>query len=170
MDVKTFQVLYDDAVKAILREQLSDALSALKGLAVNLQFPADSWQAMMIPDALQQLTENYRMLLHYWEKGVDDPARKTMHQQFLQQASEIADNYYFAQLLEEDNSYFSSVWKRTHERASAASTLSEQFEATYASAPWGKEESQMQRQRFADATTNYGCSLVSVDFGSVRSE
>ena len=100
MDAKTFQVLYDDAVKAILREQLSDALSALKGLAVNLQFPADSWQAVMIPDALQQLTENYRMLLHYWEKGVDDPARKTMHQQFLRQASEIADNYYFAQLLE----------------------------------------------------------------------
>lgn len=154
MDAKTFQVLYDDAVKAILREQLSDALSALKGLAVNLQFPADSWQAVMIPDALQQLTENYRMLLHYWEKGVDDPARKTMHQQFLRQASEIADNYYFAQLLEEDNSYFSSVWKRTHERASAASSLSEQFEATYASAPWGKEESQMQRQRFADATNS----------------
>ena len=58
MDAKTFQVLYDDAVKAIMSEQLSDALSALKGLAVNLQFPADSWQAMMIPDALQQLTEN----------------------------------------------------------------------------------------------------------------
>ena len=58
MDAKTFQVLYDDAVKAIMSEQLSDALSALKGLAVNLQFPADSWQAIMIPDALQQLTEN----------------------------------------------------------------------------------------------------------------
>ena len=154
MDAKTFQVLYDDAVKVIMSEQLSDALSALKGLAVNLQFPADSWQAMMIPDALQQLTENYRMLLHYWEKGVDDPARKTMHQQFLRQASEIADNYYFAQLLEEDNSYFSSVWKRTHERASVASSLSEQFEATYASAPWGKEEAQMQRQRFTDATNS----------------
>ena len=94
MDAKTFQVLYDDAVKAIRRDQLSDALSALKGLAVNLQFPADSWQTVMIPDTLQQLTENYRMLLHYWEKGVDDPARKTMHQQFLRQASEIADNYW----------------------------------------------------------------------------
>ena len=83
MDAKTFQVLYDDAVKAIMSEQLSDALSALRGLAVNLQFPADSWQAMMIPDALQQLTENYRMLLHYWEKGVDDPARKTMLRKLL---------------------------------------------------------------------------------------
>ncbi len=117
MDEHTFQLLREDAEKALSEARLLDALNAIEGQLTE----GGNWQ---LQSELAELKSSYGMLLDCMARGMEDPDRRSLLNRFMRQADELESRVYREYLLRNSSSLYASTW-RTLEKLPQPSSLIE---------------------------------------------
>lgn len=138
MDDNTYHIIYTDTLDAIREQRLLDALHALGGLLCE-------GGARGLQGELDQLAAEYDMMLSYTRRGMADPQRDTLRQQFLQRAYELVSiaRWHHDR---EGRGYYGVLARQHSAKASTADSIPETddlvklFHHYYLQSPWSKAD------------------------------
>lgn len=149
MDNNTFDILYNDVQKALIRRRLSDALASLKGLTAR-----NTWG---LTTRWEQLQADFDRMLSYWEQGLSDPSRETLYLQFLAQASELAETARYHYLIDTDTSHLSRLRQRINtetQSTESAFTSDTIFNRIYTDPPFSSADYERLKKDICDDSDN----------------
>lgn len=102
MDAITYKALCQDAGQALQCRHISRALEVLDALAAALKQGA-------VLSALQEIREEYALLMDYFIKGMNDPDRERMVERNLRKAYELFDELQRTWNIQEGSSHYATV-------------------------------------------------------------
>lgn len=84
MDLKSFELLYQDAEDALVQRRLQDALTCIQGLLFNCDSPE-------LSSELASVRQDYGMMLTFMKQGGTDPQRALVHHALTSRAFSVLD-------------------------------------------------------------------------------
>lgn len=148
MDEKTFHIIHEDTIKALLEYRLYDALCALSGLVDSV----NNWNLQTEYDGIKS---EYELLLTYMGQGVADPERFKLHKQFIRRTYELLDRVE-RQFFKASSSAYYYTQVRVYDRGEAPTfeQIVMRLEANRQSIEWIENSK--------DSTNNYQDELISL--------
>ncbi len=165
MDEHTFQILREDAEKALAESRLLDALNAIEGQLTD----GGNWQ---LQSELAEIKSSYGMLLDCMAHGMEDPERESQLNRFMRQADDLECRVCRVYLLKNSSALYASTW-RTLEKLPHPSSLAELrhtgcsyrhlFDCVWTSSQWTAAEAEAASDILASDTFSISdkCVLLS---------
>lgn len=107
MDIKSFELLYQDAVDALVQRRLQDALTCIQGLTYNCDSPE-------LNSELDSIRQDYGMMLAFMKQGGVDPQRAFVHRTLSIRAFGVLDKAARLFHVRNEKDFYTLTFNRYH--------------------------------------------------------